>query len=194
MADNIQKYMLENKLEYAKNCGCDRCKEIVADYATQQAPSAITPQAGFNLSKEDLDKLLSECLKPEEISGDPAKQLDRIDELIHWFKRFATGNANPKWFHAHAFELVYYIATTAPNRFIDLEEIRKKAYFQGVNITSIERTVLEKLNLIPLATSTGPMWIMDKPTENLLLLSIPKQDGAHNKFPCGKMVKDLVYI
>ncbi len=70
----------------------------------------ITPTTGFGLSKNDLERLLGECLKPEEISGEITVQRARVKELINWFRRFADGNANPKWFRAHAFELAYYVA------------------------------------------------------------------------------------
>jgi len=33
--NQIQKYMLKNKLEYAKKCGCERCKEIVNEYKAE---------------------------------------------------------------------------------------------------------------------------------------------------------------
>lgn len=119
-------------------------------------------QEGFSLSKEDLEKLLGECLKPEEISGDAAVQHARIKELICWFRRLVDGNANPKWFRSHSFELAYYIATSAGNRFIELEEVRKKAYYQGVNITPTERAFGEKHGFIPpitLPQPAGPIWV-----------------------------------
>lgn len=107
---------------------------------------------GFNLSEDDLQRILAKCLKPEEIAGDGAIQLDRVKELMHWFRRYIDGNANPKWFHSHAFELVYYIATMASNRFIDLGAIRQKAWLEGVNITPAERALLEKMELTKPAT------------------------------------------
>lgn len=69
------------------------------------------PVNEFGLSEDDLKKVLGQCLKPEEISGDKNLQAERVKELIRWFNRYADGNANPKWFHRHAFELVYYLAT-----------------------------------------------------------------------------------
>lgn len=35
----------------------------------------------------------------------PAQRADRCDELIHWAKRYARGNANPKWVPYHMYEL-----------------------------------------------------------------------------------------
>jgi hypothetical protein len=105
-----------------------------------------TTDQPFGLSDIEINKLLERCLKPEEISGDGATQLDRVRELVKWFLRYADGNANPKWFQAHAFELVYYIATTASNRFIDLEKVREKSFWEGVNITPGERALLVKIN------------------------------------------------
>jgi len=55
------------------------------------------------------ERLLKECLKPEEISG-PKREI-RMNELLHWFNRFADQEANGKWLYGHAFELAYYIAT-----------------------------------------------------------------------------------
>jgi len=91
-------------------------KELQAHYAKVHAEvvANATPENGFDLSKDDLKKLLSQCLKPEEISGEVGVQQARIKELMHWFKRFAEGKANAKWLHGHAFELAYYIATRQP--------------------------------------------------------------------------------
>ena len=35
----------------------------------------------------------------------PAARARRCDELIAWAKRYAKGNANPKWVEHHMFEL-----------------------------------------------------------------------------------------
>ncbi|MCZ4268989.1 hypothetical protein O4H48_13905 [Rhodobacteraceae bacterium G21628-S1] len=35
----------------------------------------------------------------------PVQRADRCDELIAWAKRYADGNANPKWVKHHMFEL-----------------------------------------------------------------------------------------
>lgn len=101
-------------------------------------------EIGFNLTEEELSSLLNNGLKPEEIGGDAVIQLERVNELIHWFVRYAEGDANPKWAIRHAFELAYYIASTSGNRFLDLKEIKMKAWREGVNITSAERSMLEK--------------------------------------------------
>lgn len=75
-----------------------------------------TQLAGLNLSDTDIQLLLVNCLKPEEISGDSGPQLDRIKELMYWFSRYARGKANGKWLSGHAFELCYYIATMSHNK------------------------------------------------------------------------------
>ena len=38
---------------------------------------------------------------------DPATRAARCDELIGWAKRYADGNANPKWVAHHMFELAH---------------------------------------------------------------------------------------
>lgn len=55
------------------------------------------------------ERFLNASLKPEEISG--AEREDRLRELLAWFDRFLDGNANPKWFRSHAYELCYVLAT-----------------------------------------------------------------------------------
>jgi hypothetical protein len=132
---------------------------IIKDSESLQTDS---PETGFGLSKDDLQKLLSHCLKPEEISGAPAVQQARIKELIHWFRRFADGNANAKWFRSHAFELAYYIATAAGNRFIDLDAIRKKAWIEGLNVSPAERDLAQRMGLITIPANpqaAGPVWV-----------------------------------
>lgn len=59
------------------------------------------------------NRFLPECLKPDGISG--VARDERMKELINWFDRFYSGNANPKWLKAHAAELCHYILT-APLR------------------------------------------------------------------------------
>ncbi|WJZ70022.1 hypothetical protein [Pantoea phage PA-1] len=53
------------------------------------------------------ERFLSECLKPEEISGE--KQRARIEELMMWFDRYYLASANPKWLRGHVAEICYYI-------------------------------------------------------------------------------------
>lgn len=55
-------------------------------------------------------RLIKECLKPEEITGDSQVRERRAEELVKWFARHADGNANPKWFARHAYELAHYVA------------------------------------------------------------------------------------
>ncbi|QAB30094.1 hypothetical protein [Pantoea ananatis] len=53
------------------------------------------------------ERFLTECLKPEKISGE--KQRARIEELMMWFDRYYLASANPKWLRGHVAELCYYI-------------------------------------------------------------------------------------
>jgi hypothetical protein len=101
--------------------------------------------AGFNLTPEKLQQLLDGCLKPDEIAGPADVQLERVEELLHWFARYTQRQANPKWLASHACELAYYIATLASNRFIDLREIKQKAFMEGVNTTDEDRAMLKRL-------------------------------------------------
>jgi len=59
---------------------------------------------------EAQNRLIRECLKPEEITGDSQTRERRAAELVRWFARHADGNANPKWFKMHAYELAHYVA------------------------------------------------------------------------------------
>jgi hypothetical protein len=59
----------------------------------------------------DLQKLLEQCLKPDEIED---TRQARVAELVRWFVRLAEGNANPKWLRGHAFELAYHAALSTP--------------------------------------------------------------------------------
>lgn len=100
------------------------------------------PDPGFGLTQADLEGILKECLKPEEIAGAPEKQHERVQELIRWFARLSRGHANPKWLKAHAFELVYYIATTDPSRHLDLNTIKFKAFLDGVDLPDRQRDLI----------------------------------------------------
>lgn len=93
----------------------------------------------FGMSDEALKLLLDKCLKPEEIAGDPALQLARVNELVHWFARLAAGHANSKWAVAHAFELAWYVATQSVNREVNLREIKLESFIKGMNTTDAER-------------------------------------------------------
>lgn len=97
---------------------------------------------GFGLSKEDIKNILMNSLKPEEISGSAEKQHDRIDELVLWFARLARGQANPKWTREHAFELVYYIATTDPSRHLNLRNMRLQSFMEGVTLPDGQRDLI----------------------------------------------------
>lgn len=121
---------------------------ITPSRSPAMAAEAVAIPAGYGLTAEQLATLQSNGLKPEEIGGDASTQHDRVRELVHWFARFARGEANPKWAHAHAFELAYFIASNGQNRHIDLREISDKAYLEGVNISASDRGILERLGKI----------------------------------------------
>lgn len=98
----------------------------------------------FGLSQDNLDRLLSKSLKPEEINVDAPQRHDRVTELLGWFARLTQGAANPKWLEAHAMELAYYIATNGVNRQIDLDVVRRDAYAEGVRASESDREILRK--------------------------------------------------
>jgi hypothetical protein len=111
----------------------------------------------FGLTGEQLVRILSKCLKPEEINGTPETQHERIAELIHWFARYADGVANPKWAVSHAFELAYYIATHAVNQHLDTATIRKDAYIQGLVSSETDRHFAKKYGSVtPVAEEDLP--------------------------------------
>lgn len=138
-----------------------------------EAEGAAHAPAGYGLTAEQLATLQSNGLKPEEIGGNASTQHDRVRELVHWFARFARGEANPKWAHAHAFELAYFIASNGQNRHIDLREIADKAYLEGVNISASDRSILERLGKIapqpaPAAIPAGFALVPIEPTPEIL--------------------------
>lgn len=111
-----------------------------------------TPAApGFDLTDEQLERLRTASMKPEEISGASDVQHARVRELLSWFARFTAGRANPKWLVGHAMELAYYLATEGADRGIDIEAIKKAAYLEGVNISAQERSTLERIGVIAAA-------------------------------------------
>ncbi|RWN35821.1 hypothetical protein [Mesorhizobium sp.] len=104
--------------------------------------------APFGLYEPHIETLRSNGLKPEEISGNPVKQAERVRELLHWFVRLSRGSANPKWMREHAFELAYYIATTDDRAAIDTHAIEKEAWLKGVKATHVEREQMLRLGFI----------------------------------------------
>lgn len=109
------------------------------------APGDAKPFHSYGMSAEQVQALLSNGLKPEEIGGADDVQHDRVHELVWWFARLADGNANAKWAIRHAFELAYYVANNGINHQIDLKSIRNAAFKEGVNITPAERRSLERI-------------------------------------------------
>ncbi len=120
--------------------------------AAPTPPAASEGADNFGLSPDKIARLLESTLKPEAISGDAATQQERVDELLHWFARFADGNANSKWAMQHAYELAYYIATNGMNRRIDVSAIRQAGFIEGCNITPQERSLLQRTGAIATAT------------------------------------------
>lgn len=100
---------------------------------------------GFGLNEKEASVLLAASLKPEEISGDPVTQHERIGELVRWFVRLANGNANPKWTAAHAMELAYYLATELPGRQLSLGALRMDGFKEGINIDPEQRKMLVRI-------------------------------------------------
>lgn len=42
--NNVQQFMLDKKIEYAKECTCERCKEIVVDRENQHSINNLSIQ------------------------------------------------------------------------------------------------------------------------------------------------------
>jgi hypothetical protein len=110
---------------------------------------------GHGLSDVDLDVLLKACGKPDEIAGDPVTQQMRVRELLHWFKRFTEGHANPKWATEHACELAYYIATNGQFRHIDANALKQAGYLEGAAISEKDRDMLVRHGIIAAPASLG---------------------------------------
>ena len=134
------------------------------------------PISNFGLNAEQLELILSKCLKPEEINGPPKAQQERIAELVHWFARYAGGHANPKWAPPHAFELVYYIASHAINQHIDLASIRKDAYIQGLLASESDRRVMRECGIateIPAEDFPARITALERQVKTLSQILLP---------------------
>jgi len=118
--------------------------------ASQEAKPVAADQ--FGLSEQQISKLLQGGLKPEEIGGAPELQHERVRELLHWFLRLIDGYANPKWANRHAAELAYYIATMSTQKHIDVAAVRQAGFIAGCNISSKERSMLERHGIIAAST------------------------------------------
>lgn len=93
---------------------------------------------------EDKMALLQNTLKPGEINGTYQQQVERVQELLAWFVRYANGQANHHWLAKHAFELAYYLANNNKELSVDFDTIRKKAFIEGMNTPdSVKRILLE---------------------------------------------------
>lgn len=101
-----------------------------------------TQQVNYGLSQDQLKALLYNCMKPVEINNSADKRHARVQELLRWFARHATGSANPKWAAEHAFELAYFIATGGMNQHIDLREVSQKSFARGFNASESDRSIL----------------------------------------------------
>ena len=111
-------------------------------------PAAKVEAPGYELSNAQLATLLSEGLKPEEICGTAEVQHARVGELVRWFVRLATGSANPKWARSHAFELAYFVATSAGNRHIDINKVREDGFKEGAMVSPQDRGSLERIGFL----------------------------------------------
>lgn len=93
--------------------------------------------------------LLVKCMKTDQITSDNlVHRIERIQELLNWFERYATGqHANPKWLEGHAFELAYYLATNNNELKIDFEVERNRAFKEGLEVpegSSLKRILLKQ--------------------------------------------------
>ena len=88
---------------------------------------------GRYLDDEQIERLRTHSLKPDEIAGDQVTQIERVRELLGWFASLTKGSANPKWTTAHACELAFYIATTDLLHTVDVKTIRMEAWKEGVS-------------------------------------------------------------
>lgn len=95
----------------------------VIDWALERCKADATPEFHTEASR-----FLPECLKAEEISGE--RRNSRIAELMGWFDRYYSGNANPKWFKPHAAELCYYILTAPPTAVVPDERETFEAFME----------------------------------------------------------------
>lgn len=108
--------------EAGYHSAANNTERTIADIKSGNMPRAVigaalaTQQAvqGEPWPDVDASALLKASLKPDEIAGDAATQRRRVHELLRWFVRFQSGNANPKWLREHAAELAYYVATATP--------------------------------------------------------------------------------
>jgi hypothetical protein len=126
----------------------DRLAELEALPTPQPVERPCEPVAPFGIDKDGVEALRANGLKPEEISGDPKLQAERVRELLHWFVRLSRGSANPKWTRDHAFELAYYIATTDDRAPIDTSKIEQDAWLKGVKAPYAERDMMLRIGLI----------------------------------------------
>lgn len=120
--------------------------------------TAVKPETtvNFGLSEEQMELILSKCLKPEEIAGTPEQIQDRVHELLHWFARLGQNRANPKWTFQHAMELAYYIASNAINQHLDLSAVRCNAYSEGVVASEKDRQILKNHTDLPFEPPLKP--------------------------------------
>ena len=157
-ADSLNAFMcvMDDVLVAAPVAPAAVAPQKIAESAQEVAqPDERAEPAYYGLSDANVGDLLGGTLKPEEISGAAEVQHDRVRELMHWFARFKRGAANPKWLQSHAFELAYFIAVNGMNRSINLDDIRQKAYIEGVNITPQERRTLERIGVVAAALQAG---------------------------------------
>jgi hypothetical protein len=91
---------------------CDDDKwEVQPLYTSAPTASRKMAEPVAMISDDEALRLLAFSGKPEEIAGSPEVRRARVRELVRWFVRRTTGDANPKWTDEHANELAYFIAT-----------------------------------------------------------------------------------
>lgn len=153
----------EYRAQYAETFPAEHCKiteSLMASLHPTQAPVAgqpAEPSPPHGLTPGQIGQLLQGSLKPEEINGAPDVRHQRVRELLHWFARFQEGHANPKWAKAHAMELAYYIATTGPQREVNVSAINQAGYLEGLRASPEDRAMMERIGALaaPKGDSNG---------------------------------------
>ncbi len=107
--------------------------------------SNLTLPGRFGINEDRLKILLSNCLKPEEISGDPLTQHTRVIELLSWFSREPEFAGNPKWLRGHGSELAYYLAAGSSLERLDLGALKKRKFDEGFFISEKDREILTRI-------------------------------------------------
>ena len=127
------------------------------------APVVPAPVASFGVPADRIALLLKNSLKPEEINGHPQVQHSRVAEILSWMARYTEGHANGKWLVGHACELAYYIASNGVNQHIDMSAATDKAFTNGVNISTEDRAILNRINPDKFPPQVAPVAQLSEP-------------------------------